>query len=260
MTGAGGRGVGCNGTYTKQGTHMGKAVYRTTRGRGLIYWRGFWKMSNSDAKGGDFRGWFYSVKDSSGNAPPTGRWTTAPNVPGADPPPTLTVPQKESRKQKQMPIKGKSQGAQGSSIESSLRAQMKKQKAAFLEMQKQLDALAASKLTQSQPSPDDLAKLRKARKRKKARRKKLGTKKPAKKPQHSQPISLAPMTPDPTDIDGDPKFKAFVGNLTSTGFFIRRGDGEPMTGREYEMRLETAKSKWKVLQGTWLERKTDGER
>lgn len=59
----------CNGVYKREGSYMGKPLYKN--GSARIFHKGFWKMNNSD----DSDGWFYSSRFSTGNAPPLGQWT-----------------------------------------------------------------------------------------------------------------------------------------------------------------------------------------
>ncbi|CAE7653324.1 traf6-b, partial [Symbiodinium sp. CCMP2456] len=61
-----------NGRYACVGIFMGKPKYKQVDGDGILYWRGFWKMTYEDNTGG----WFYSYPDSDSSLPPTGTWTT----------------------------------------------------------------------------------------------------------------------------------------------------------------------------------------
>eukprot|EP00397_Hematodinium_sp_SG-2012_P002519 GEMP01002526.1.p1 GENE.GEMP01002526.1~~GEMP01002526.1.p1 ORF type:complete len:1175 (+),score=189.51 GEMP01002526.1:145-3669(+) len=87
ISGAGGLGGKCNGTYgpTPDRQHKEKPLYKNRAGS-IIYWSGFWKMNVIDNAGG----WFYSVHLSTGPEPPTGQWTVYGYTGGkANPPPKV---------------------------------------------------------------------------------------------------------------------------------------------------------------------------
>lgn len=49
---------------------------------------------------------------------------------------------------------------------------------------------------------------------------------------------------EPEEDDADPKFKTFIDNLTTNGFFNDKETGEMMEGAVYQARYDRAKNKW----------------
>eukprot|EP01043_Picozoa_sp_COSAG02_P007258 COSAG02_NODE_215_length_28614_cov_43.077047_7_plen_1563_part_00 len=77
----------CNGPYRQEGSNDGKPMYKQVGGSGLIYFSSFWKLNDET----NTHGWYYSVRGSTGDEPPTGQWTThGYSGSDADPPPTVT--------------------------------------------------------------------------------------------------------------------------------------------------------------------------
>lgn len=65
VRGCDGPGESCNGTYSRHGdeTENGHPVYRMEGGPGVLYYRGRWKLNDSD----EFGGWWYQAKSSTDN-------------------------------------------------------------------------------------------------------------------------------------------------------------------------------------------------
>ena len=88
VSGAGGKGAACNGTYTFAREHEGRPLYRHEGGRSILYYNGYWKLSPR----GDLDAWCYSHQGESVEVPigPWGRHGYESE--DVDPCPTVSVP------------------------------------------------------------------------------------------------------------------------------------------------------------------------
>ena len=88
VSGAGGKGAACNGTYTFAREHEGRPLYRHESGRSTLYFNGYWKLSPR----GDLDAWCYSHQGESFEVPigPWGRHGYESE--DVDPCPTVSVP------------------------------------------------------------------------------------------------------------------------------------------------------------------------
>jgi len=73
VSGAGGMGRAVNGTYMQVGDFVSRPKYKKIDGESIIYFRQFWKLSDSDRTDR----WLYSLSGSASEPqPPMGDWTT----------------------------------------------------------------------------------------------------------------------------------------------------------------------------------------